>query len=84
MLLWKRHIFYKRFHTSQLNTVLRACTVHNPPPRYNGGEVELNLGLFRGQLGSASGAGTPKTLLLREWRTNMIMCCGTLTKYNHT
>jgi hypothetical protein len=46
-------------------------SVHNPPPRYNVGEDESNLSLFRGQLGSASG-GTPKTLLHREWHTIMI------------
>jgi hypothetical protein len=29
-------------------------SVHNPPPRYNAGDNESNLSLFRGQLGSAS------------------------------
>ena len=45
--------------------------VHNPPPRYNADENETNLSLFRGQLGSASGA-TPKTLQNEQWRTIMI------------
>ena len=43
-------------------------SVHNPPPRYNAGEDESNLSIFRGQLGSASGA-TNKTLKHEEWRT---------------
>ena len=34
---------------------------HNPPPRYNAGEVESTLSLFKCQLGSASGS-TPKRL----------------------
>jgi len=45
--------------------------VHNLPPRYNVDENETNLSLFRGQLGSASGA-TPKTLLNEELRTIMM------------
>jgi len=45
--------------------------VHNPPPRYNADENESNLGLFRGQLGCASGA-TPKTLQHEEWHTIMM------------
>ena len=45
--------------------------VHNPPPRYNADKNETNLSLFRGQLGSASGA-TPKTLQHEEWRTIMM------------
>ena len=36
-------------------------SVNNPPPRYNAGEDKSNLSIFRGQLGSASGA-TNKTL----------------------
>ena len=36
-------------------------SVHNPPPRYNDGDNESNLSIFRGQLGSASGS-TTKTL----------------------
>jgi hypothetical protein len=40
---------------------------HNPPPRYNAGEVESTLSLFKGQLGSASGS-TPKRLDPEEWR----------------
>jgi hypothetical protein len=40
---------------------------HNPTPRYNAGEVESTLSLFKGQLGSASGS-TPKRLDLEEWR----------------
>ena len=45
--------------------------MHNPPPRYNADENEMNRSLFRGQLGSASGA-TPKTLLNEELRTIMM------------
>jgi hypothetical protein len=43
-------------------------SVHNPPPRYNAGEDESNLSLFRGQLESASAWAT-KTLTHEEW------CC---------
>ena len=39
---------------------------HNPPPRYNAGEVESTLSLFKCQLGSASGS-TPKRLDPEEW-----------------
>jgi hypothetical protein len=46
-------------------------SVHNPPPRYNAGENELNLSLFQGQLGSAS-ASTTKTLTHKEWHCIMI------------
>ena len=46
-------------------------SVHNPPPRYNADEDESNLSIFRGQLGSASGA-TNKTLKHEEWRTIML------------
>ena len=45
--------------------------MHNPPTRYNEGENETNLSLFKGQLGSASGA-TPKALLNEELRTIMM------------
>ena len=46
-------------------------SVHNPPPRYNAGEDESNLSIFRGQLWSASHA-TNKTLKHEEWRTIML------------
>jgi hypothetical protein len=46
-------------------------SVHNPPPRYNAGENESTLSLFRGQLRSASDA-TPKTLKYEEWRIIML------------
>jgi len=46
-------------------------SVHNPPPRYNAGEDESSLSIFRGQLGSASGA-THKTLKHEEWRIIML------------
>ena len=46
--------------------------MYNPPTRYNEAENETNLSLFKGQLGSASGA-TPKVLLNEELRTIMIM-----------
>jgi len=46
-------------------------SVHNPPTRYNEAENETNLSLFKGQLGSASGA-TPKALLNEELRTIMM------------
>ena len=42
--------------------------MHNPLTRYNEAKNETNLSLFKGQLGSASGA-TPKTLLNEELRT---------------
>ena len=45
--------------------------MHNPPTCYNEAENEMNLSLFKGQLGSASGA-TPKTLLNEELRTIMM------------
>ena len=41
--------------------------VHNPPPRYNDGNNESSLIIFRGQLGSASDARY-KTLNYEEWR----------------
>ena len=46
-------------------------SVHNPPPRYNAGENESTLSLFRGQLGSAS-EGTNVTLATKEWRNIML------------
>ena len=46
-------------------------SMHNPPPRYNASEDELSLSIFRGQLGSASGA-TRKTLNHEEWRSIML------------
>jgi len=46
-------------------------SIHNPPPRYNAGENESNLSLFRGQLGSAS-ASTTKVLQPKEWRSIML------------
>ena len=46
-------------------------SMHNPPTRYNETENETNLSLFKGQLGSASGA-TPKALLNEELRTIMM------------
>jgi hypothetical protein len=42
-------------------------SVHNPPPRYNDGDNESNLSIFRGQLGRASGS-TTKTLTHEEWQ----------------
>jgi len=45
--------------------------VYNPLPRYNAGPNELNLSIFRGQLGSASGA-TNKALNMSEWRKIML------------
>ena len=45
--------------------------MHNPPTRYNEGENETDLSLFKGQLGSASGA-TPKVLVNEELRTIMM------------
>ena len=46
-------------------------SVHNPLPRYNVGENESNLSLFRGQLGCASGS-TTKILSHPEWREIML------------
>jgi len=46
-------------------------SVHNPPTRYNEGENETDISLFKGQLGSASGA-TPKALVNEELRTIMM------------
>ena len=56
-------------------------SVHNPPPRYNVGENESNLSLFRGQLGSAS-AVTPKVLKPEEWRTIMLYVLTNLDEVN--
>jgi hypothetical protein len=57
--------FTTKYYTDNLPSV------HNPPPRYNAGEDESNLSIFRGQLGSASDA-THKTLKHEEWRTIML------------
>ena len=46
-------------------------SMHNPPPCYNAGEDQSNFSIFRGQLGSASGA-TNKTLKHEEWHTIML------------
>ena len=46
-------------------------SVHNPPSRYNAGEADSNLSLFKGQLGSASVASI-KTLNFEEWRSIML------------
>jgi hypothetical protein len=46
-------------------------SVRNPPPRYNDGGNESNLGIFQGQLGSTSGS-TTKTLTHEEWRHIML------------
>ena len=54
-------------------------SVHNPPRRYNAGENESNLSIFRGQLGSASDA-TPKTLKHEEWRTIMLYVLNNLSE----
>ena len=68
----QRRIVLRRCQTSQpIYYAETLPNVHNPPPRYNADENETNLSLFRGQLGSASGA-TPKTLQHEEWRTIMM------------
>ena len=54
-------------------------SVHNPLPRDNAGEDESNLSIFRGQLGSTSGA-TNKTLKHEEWRTIMLYVLTNLSK----
>jgi hypothetical protein len=51
---------------------------HNPPPRYNAGEVESTLSLFKGQLGST-----------RDWIQNSgteshYMCSPTLLRLRHS
>jgi hypothetical protein len=46
-------------------------SVHNPPPHYNADENNMNLSLFRGQLGKA-GASTNKLLTNVEWRKIML------------
>ena len=58
-------------------------SVHNPPPRYNAGENESNLSLFRGQLGSASGK-TLKTLSHEEWHTIMLYVLTNLEEWSRT
>ena len=45
-------------------------SMHNPPPRYNAGDNESSLSIFRGQFESASDARY-KTLNYEEWRHNM-------------
>jgi 3-methyladenine DNA glycosylase Tag len=57
--------FTEKYYAENLSSV------HNPPPRYNAGENESNLSLFRGQLGSAR-ASTTKTLTHEEWRYIML------------
>jgi hypothetical protein len=46
-------------------------SVHNAPPRYNAGENESSLSLFRGQQGATSGS-TVKQLNYEEWRKIML------------
>jgi hypothetical protein len=46
-------------------------SVHNAPPRYNVGESESSLSLFRGQQGAASGS-IVKQLNYEEWRKIML------------
>jgi hypothetical protein len=58
-------------------------SVHNPPPRYNGGEDESNLSLFRGQLESAS-AWTTKTLTHAEWCCIMLYVLHNLEEWRRT
>jgi hypothetical protein len=57
--------FTEKYYTENLPSV------HNPPPRYNAGENESNLSLFRGQLRSAS-AWTTKYLNNEEWHSTML------------
>jgi hypothetical protein len=57
--------------------------VHNPPPRYNAGEDESNLSLFRGQLESTS-AWTTKTLTHAEWRCIMLYVLHNLKRWRRT
>ena len=59
---WKN---FDRIHREKLPSV------HNPPPRYNAGDNESSLSIFRGQLGSASDARY-KTLNHEEWRHIML------------
>ena len=57
--------FTSKYYTENLPSV------HNPPSRYNAGEADSNLSLFKGQLGSASVASI-KTLNFEEWRSIML------------
>ena len=57
--------FTQKYYTEKLPSV------HNPLPRYNAGENESTLSLFRGQLGTASGWNT-KQLNIEEWRKIML------------
>jgi hypothetical protein len=52
---------------------------HNPLARYNVDENESTLGLFQGQLGSASGS-TSKLLVNEEWRSIMLYVLRNLTE----
>ena len=54
--------FTSKYYTENLPSV------HNPPSRYNAGEADSNLSLFKGQLRSASVASI-KTLNFEEWRS---------------
>ena len=65
--------FTKKYYTEKLPNI------YNPPPRYNAGENESNLSLFRGQLESTS-ASTPKTLNHEEWRHIMLYVLTNLDK----
>ena len=58
-------------------------SMHNPPPRYNAGENDSNLSLFRGQLGSASVAAI-KTLNHQEWHTIMLYVLTNLSEWSRT
>ena len=57
--------FTSKYYTENL------LSVHNPPSRYNAGEVDSNLSLFQGQLGTASVASI-KTLNFEEWHSIML------------
>ena len=57
--------FTSKYYTENLPSV------HNPPSRYNAGEADSNLCLFKGKLGSASVA-IIKTLNFEEWRSIML------------
>ena len=51
----------------------------NPLPRYNADENESTLGLFQGQLGSASGS-TVMILTNKEWRSIMLYVLNNVTE----
>ena len=57
-------------------------SVHNPLPRNIAGEDELNLSIFREQLGSASGV-TNKTLKYEEWHTIMLYVLTNLSEVGY-